>query len=404
MRYDCVHRKPIGTQGIQAVAHDSTIFGQMLKLVPRHEFEKLAKKHKTGRMPRKLTRWSQFVAMGMAQLAGRCSLRDIVSNLSAQSRKLYHLGVGEVSRSSLARVNAEKPWELFQSLFGVLLARCRPASPGHGFRFKNPLHSLDSTVIDLCLSVFPWAKFRRTKGGLKAHVALDHAGHLPAFMTVTDAKAPDIKAARALRLPKGSIVVADRAYMDFDWINSLILQGVFLVTRLKKRIKHRVVERREVNRRQGVTSDQTIEFTSARGRKRCPRRLRRIGYRDPETGKRYVFLTTNFELSAKTVADIYKSRWQVELFFKWIKQNLKVKSFVGTSRNAVLTQLWIAMCMYLLVCHVKFLSRRGWRLGEILRLFQLNLFERRPLADLLGNRTQDPPTRPPQTEMRFAWS
>ena len=199
MRYDCVRRKPIEAQGIQAVAHNSTIFEQLLKLVPRHDFERLANKRETGRKARKLTRWGQFVAMGMAQLSGRCSLRDIVSNLSAQSRKLCHLGVREVSRSSLARVNAEKPWELYRDLFGALLARCRPASPGHGFRFKNPLYSLDSTVIDLCLSMFPWAKFRRTKGGLKAHVALDHAGHLPAFMTVTDARTSDIEAARALR-------------------------------------------------------------------------------------------------------------------------------------------------------------------------------------------------------------
>ena len=235
-------------------------------------------------------------------------------------------------------------------------------------------------------------------------MALDHAGRLPAFMTVTDARTPDIEAARALRLPKGSIVAADRAYMDFEWINSLILLGVFVVTRLKRRIKYRVVERREANRRQGVTSDQTIEFASARGRKRCPHRLRRIGYRDPESGKHCVFLTTNFELSAKTIADIYRSRWQVELFFKWIKQNLKVKCFVGTSRNAVLTQLWIAMCMYLLVSYVKFLSRRGWKLVEILRLLQLNLFERRSLDDLLGNKPQAPPVHPPQTEIKFAWS
>ena len=340
------------------MAHNSTILGQMLKLVPRHELERLASRHKSGRMARKLTRWSQFVAMGMGQLAGRAGLRDIVSNLSAQSRKLYHLGVGEVSRSSLARVNAEKPWTLYQGLFGRLLSRCRSAAPGHRFRFKNPLCSLDSTVIDLCLSVFPWARFRRTNGGVKAHMALDHAGRLPAFVTVTDARTADIEAARTLRLPKGSIVAADRAYMDFDWINSLILQGVFLVTRLKKRVRHRVVERWEVDKRKGVTSDQTIEFTSARGRKRCPHRLWRIGYRDPDTGKRCVFLTTNFKLSAKTIADIYKSRWEVELFFKWIKQRLKVKSFVGTSRNAVLTQIWIAMCMCLLVCHVS--SSAAW--------------------------------------------
>ena len=342
--------------------------------------------------------------MGMAQLAGRSSLRDIVSNLSAQSRKLYHLGAGEVSRSSLSRVNADKPWELYEALFGRLLSRCQASSPGHGFRFKNRLHSLDATVIDLCLSMFPWAKFRRAKGALKVHVGMDHEGRLPTFVAVTEGRTSDIEVARTLRLPKGSIVAADRAYLDFEWINSLILQGVFLVTRLKKGIRYRVVERRGANRRQGVTSDQTIEFTSARGRKRCPRRLRRIGCRDLETGKHCVLLTTNFQLSAKTIADIYRSRWQVELFFKWIKQNLKVKSFVGTSRNAVMTQLWIAMCMYLLVSHLKFASRLGWSRAEILRLLQLNLFERRPLGDLLGNKANDPPACQPQTEMKFAWS
>ena len=386
------------------MAHNSTVFAQLLKLVPRHEFEGLAREHGSGRKARKLTRWSQFVAMGMAQLAGRSSLRDIVSNLSAQSRKLYHLGAGEVSRSSLSRVNADKPWELYEALFGRLLSRCQASSPGHGFRFKNRLYSLDATVIDLCLSMFPWAKFRRAKGALKVHVGMDHEGRLPTFVAVTEGRTSDIEVARTLRLPKGSIVAADRAYLDFEWINSLILQGVFLVTRLKKGIRYRVVERRGANRRQGVTSDQTIEFTSARGRKRCPRRLRRIGCRDLETGKHCVLLTTNFQLSAKTIADIYKSRWQVELFFKWIKQNLKVKSFVGTSRNAVMTQLWIAMCMYLLVSHLKFASRLGWSRAEILRLLQLNLFERRPLGDLLGNKANDPPACQLQTEMKFAWS
>ena len=303
------------------------------------------KRHHKGRKLRSMTRWNQFVAMSVAQLAGRCSLRDIVSNLSAQGRKLYHLGVGAVARSSLARVNEEQPHALYEELFGRLLARCRASAPGHGFRFRNPLFSLDATTIDLCLAMFPWAKFRRAKGAVKLHLGLDHGGFLPAFARVTDGKTADIEAARALRLPVGGIVAADRAYVDFDWINSLISQGVFLVTRLKRRIKFKVLERRPANRAQGVTSDQTIVFTSARGRKRCPHRLRRIGYRDPDTGRHYVFPTTNFALSAKTIADIYKARWQVELFFKWIKQHLKVKSFVGTSRNAVMTQLWIAMCV-----------------------------------------------------------
>ena len=384
------------------MAHNSTVLAQFLKLVPRHEFESLAKRHHKGRRLRSMTRWNQFVAMAVAQLAGRCSLRDIVSNLSAQSRKLYHLGVGEVARSSLARVNEEQPHGLYEALFGRLLARCRTAAPGHGFRFRAPLFSLDATTIDLCLSMFPWAKFRRAKGAVKLHLGLDHGGHLPAFACVTDGKTADIEAARSLRLPSGSIVAADRAYVDFDWINSLISQGVSLVTRLKRRIKFKVLDRRPVNREQGVTSDQTIVFTSARGRKRCPHPLRRIGYRDPETGRHYVFLTTNFRLSAKTVADIYKSRWQVELFFKWIKQHLKVKSFVGTSRNAVMTQLWIAMCVHLLLSYIKFANRLAWSLNEILRVLQLNLFDRRPILDVLEP-ASDPPTGPPeQLQLKFA--
>ena len=383
------------------MAHNSTVLAQFLKLVPRHEFEALAKRHHKGRRLRSMTRWSQFVAMAVAQLAGRSSLRDIVSNLSAQGRKLYHLGVGAVARSSLARVNGEQPHELYEALFGRLLSRCRGSAPGHGFRFHNPLYSLDATTIDLCLSMFPWARFRRAKGAVKLHVGLDHAGLLPAFARVTDGKAGDIEAARALRLPKGSIVAADRAYMDFDWINSLISQGVFLVTRLKRRIRHRVVERRPANRARGITSDQTIEFTSARGRSRCPHRLRRIGYRDPETGRHYVFLTTNFALAARTIADIYKARWQVELFFKWIKQNLKIKSFVGTSRNAVLTQIWIALCVCLLLAHVRFANRLAWGMSAILRLMQLNLFERRSLVELLNPRADPPELADGQLQLAF---
>ena len=383
------------------MAHNGTVLAQFLELVPRHEFESVAKRHHKGRRLRSMTRWNQFVAMAVGQLAGRCSLRDIVSNLSAQGRKLYHLGVGAVARSSLARVNETQPHTLYEELFGRLLARCRTAAPGHGFRFRNPLYSLDATTVDLCLAVFPWAKFRRAKGAVKLHLGLDHSGFLPAFARVTDGKTADIEAARALRLPAGSIVAADRAYMDFDWINSLISQGVFLVTRLKRRIRFRVLERRPANRAQGVTSDQTIEFASARGRKRCPHRLRRIGYRDPETGRHYVFLTTNFALSAKTVADIYRSRWQVELFFKWIKQNLRIKSFVGTSRNAVMTRIWIALCVYLLLAYVKFANRLAWSLQQILRVLQMNLFDRRAILDVLAP-SSDPPDDQGQLQLAFA--
>ena len=258
--------KEIQTHGAQWY-RTRTVF---LKLVSRHEFEREAVRHHRGRKLRSMSRWSQFVAMATAQLSGRCSLRDIVSNLDAQAAKLYHLGVRRVARTSLARVNEKQPFALYEALFGRLLARCCTTAPGHGFRFHNKLFSLDATYVDLCLELFPWAQYRKTKGALKLHVGLDHEGFLPAFLQVTDGKGSDVEVARSLRLPKGSIVAADRLYLDFEWLRTLDAQGVFLVTRLKRRIKYAVRERRSFAPGSGVTSDQTIELTSVRGRARCP--------------------------------------------------------------------------------------------------------------------------------------
>ena len=265
------------------MAHHSTVLGQLLRMVSRHEFEQDARRHHEGRKLRSMSRWSQFVAMTMAQLSGRCSLRDVVANLEAQKQKLYHLGVGRVARSSLSRVNQEQPHELFELQFNRLLDRCRGVAPGHRFRFKNPLLSLDATHIDLCLAVFPWAKYSKSKGAIKVHVGLDHAGNLPSFVSVTDGKGSDIEIAQTLRLPQGSIIVADRLYQDFGWLKSLDAQGVFLVTRLKRGVRYAVRERRSYAPGRGVTSDQTIALTSKEGRKKCPILLRRVGYRDPET-------------------------------------------------------------------------------------------------------------------------
>ena len=370
------------------MAHCNTIFSQILKFVPRHEFESLAKQHHSGRAFRKTSRWSQFVWMAMAQLSGRISLRDIVDNLSAQAHRLYHLGSSKPSRSTLARLNEEKPHTLYEALFGKLLSRCQRVAPGHNFRFKNPLYSLDASMIDLCLAVFPWADFRTSKGAIKLHVGLNHRGYLPEFVTITEGKTHDTMVGRTLQFPKGSIVAVDRGYNDYRWYKQLNDKGIFFVTRLKSNAKLRVVARRCVARQKNVTSDQTIKFTGVRTQKRCPIGLRRIGYREPVTGKSYLFLTNNFKLSAQTIADIYKSRWQVELFYKWVKQNLKIKAFVGTSKNAVLTQIWIAMCVYLLLAYLKFQSKVTRSLQQILRLLQLNLFEKRDLTALLNG---DPP-------------
>ena len=383
------------------MAHHNTVFSQILKLVPRHEFESLARKHHQGRKLRKMTRWSQFVSLGLAQLAGRASLRDVVSNLKAQAGKLYHLGCGEVNRSSLARINEQQPHSLYEALFGKLLARCQALGPRHRFRFKNKLYSLDASTIDLCLSVFPWAKFRTTKGAVKLHVGLDHDGYLPAFVQITEGRVHEVNLARKLDLPGGSIVVFDRGYTDYAWYNHLNSRKIYFVTRQKKNACYTVIKRRPVSRASGITSDQTIRLTGTKA-DQCPILLRRIGYRDPETGKHYVFLTNAFQLSASTIAAIYKERWQIELFFKWIKQNLKIKSFLGTSRNAVMTQIWVAMCMYLLLAYIRFMSKLGLGMQQILRLLQLNLFDRRDLNALLRGDPPEPQISPLQTRLQLA--
>jgi len=372
------------------MAHHNTVFSQILKLVPRHEFETLAKVHHKGRSFRTASRWSQFVCLSMAQLTGRNSLRDMVENISAQAHRLYHLGSAKLSRSNLSRINEDKPYTLYEALFSKLLKRCQGYVPSHQFTFKNALYSLDASTIDLCLSLFPWAKSRSTKSAIKLHVGLNHRGYLPEFVSITQGNVADITAGRLLEFPRDSIVVMDRGYNDHLWYKRLTQKGIFFVTRLKVSEKYRVTKRHVVDKSTGLTSDQTIQFVSNDRPYRCPIPLRRVGYRDPATGKHYVFLTNNFELAAKTIADIYKSRWQVELFFKWIKQNLKIKSFIGTSKNAVMTQIWVALCMYLLLAFLKFQSKLRKSMQQILRLLQLNLFEKRDLMALLRG---DPPIR-----------
>jgi len=372
------------------MSHSSTVLSQLLKFVPRHEFEALAKAHHSGRAFRTASRWSQFVCLAMAQLSGRNSLRDIVENISAQTHRLYHLGSAKLTRSNLSRINESKPHQLYQALFSKLLKRCQSQTTGHRFKFHNPLYSLDASTIDLCLSVFPWAEFRSTKGAVKLHVGLNHDGYLPEFVTISDGRCADITAGRGLNFPKGSIIALDRGYVDYGWFKQLNDNEIYFVTRLKRNARYRVVERHSVRKSSGITSDQTIEFTGSQVAKSCPIRLRRIGYRDPSTGKHYVFLTNHFKLSATTIAAIYKERWQIELFFKWIKQNLKIKSFIGTSRNAVLTQIWIAMCVYLILAFIKLRSKLGKSLQQMVRLLQMNLFEKRDLMALLRG---DPPDR-----------
>jgi len=339
--------------------------------------------------------------MAMGQLSGRHSLRDVVANAAAQSTRWYHLGVGGLTRSTLARVNEQQPSELYEELFGSLYQRCQPRAPGHGFRFKNPLYSLDASLIDLSLKLFPWSHHALGKGALKLHVGLDHRGYLPAFATITDSHTSDIAVGRTLDLPCGSMVVFDKGYDDYSWFTSLTNKGIHFITRQKRGARYKVLERRVVDRSQGLDCDQTIKLTGAKSRREELARLRRIGYRDPETGKRYVFLTNNFKLAASTIAACYKARWQIELFFKWIKQNLKIRAFLGTSKNAVMTQIWIALCVYLMLAYIKYLSRIPLSMQSMLRLLQLNLFAKRNLLELLQGSPPPPKTNKLQTCLAF---
>jgi len=363
------------------MAHCNTVFHQLLKFIPRHRFSSLEKEHGTGRKARKFTRWNQFVALMFMQITGRASLRDSVQSLGVRNGFLYHLGLRDVRRSTFSDANNKRPASFFKALFDLSYQQCRPMAPKHKFRFKNRLYSMDASLVSLCLSVFPWAKFRRAKAGIRLHTLLDHNGYLPAFMEISDGKKHEIRVAKSLRLPKGSILAVDRAYTDYKWFGSLIESGIYFVTRQKRNATYRTVDRRAANKRQGLTSDQTIMLTGTKA-SRCPHPLRRIGYRDPQTEKHYVFLTNNLALAAKTICDIYKERWQIELFFKWIKQNLKVKTFIGNSENAVMTQIYAALVTYLLLAYLNFLAKLNMTLTTLIRILQLNLFQRLTVEEL----------------------
>ncbi|ABA88239.1 transposase of ISPca1, IS4 family [Syntrophotalea carbinolica DSM 2380] len=358
--------------------HCSTVLSQIVRIFPRHEFQALAKKYHAGQKFRSFSRWTQFVSLLTAQLTGRDSLRDIVENMSAQTSKLYHLGIKPFSRSTLARTNETQPHQMYEALFQRLLTRCQGLAPTKRFKFKEKLYLLDASMIDLTLSLFPWAKYRKSKGAAKLHIGLDADGYLPAFVDMTEGKEHEINRARELELPKGSYVVFDRGYTDYTWYQDLCEEDIRFVTRLKRNAVAISGPKRRGRRSPGVLRDQQIQLKGVAGT------FRKVVYLDAETNITYEFLTNALDIPAATVAELYKERWQIELFFKWIKQNLRVKSFLGTSRNAVMTQLWIALCAYLVLAFLKFQSKLGHSMQQMLRLLQLNLFERRDFMELFA--------------------
>lgn len=373
-----------------------SIFQQILKVFPREEFERLGRKHNAERHARGFTCWEQYVAMLFCHLGRAQSLREICDGLASTIGKLVHLGMERApSRSTLSYANAHRPWELYESVFYALLDRCQRVSGARRMRFKNALLSLDSTVIDLCASVFDWAKFRATKGGVKIHMLLDNQGLLPTWAVVTDAKTADIRAARNLTLPAGSIVVFDRGYNDFVWFTALTLQGVWFVTRMKDGTRCRTIERREVPKHGNVLTDEVIELCADLRPYELdevePVRMRRIEVFVPDKGETMVFLTNHLGFAASTIAAIYKERWQIELLFKALKQNLRIKTFVGTSSNALHIQVWTALIAMLLLRYLQLKASRGWSLSNLLALLRFNLFAYRDLWAWL----EEPFTPPP---------
>jgi len=371
------------------MAHCNTVLSQMLKMMPRHEFERLANTVDGKVRSTALSRWSQFVALTVGQLNGRKSLRDIESCLSAQRHLTYHLGSQEISKSALARANEQRDAEFYTRLFEVLYHRCTRHAPRHGFRFKNKLFSLDGSLLDASMKLFPWADYNRKKAAFKLHVGLDHDGLIPSFARVTEGRISENEQARMFNAPKGSVLVFDKGYNNYRWHKALTDKGIYWVTRIRGNAKYKVLERKEPINNPAITSDQIIKYSSKQrdGDKLHP--IRRIGYRDPETGQRYVFITNHFDWSAQTIADIYKQRWQVELFFKWIKQNLKIKTFLGNSKNAVLTQVLSALCIYLLIAFMKYQSKITQSMQQIIRLLHTNLFSKRDLNSLFEKRKPD---------------
>ena len=361
-----------------------TIFGELLKLVPRYQFEKAVKQYQGDRYVKSYTTWHQYITILFSQVKQKDSIRDIVTGLEANESRWYHLGLTGIHRSTFSDANNKRSFQIFEDLFYHLLSRCKDLTPKHRFKFKNELYSIDASVIDLCLSVFPWAKFRKTKGAIKMHCLYDHSGALPSFVTITDGKKHDVTVAKGTGFPLSpdSIVSIDRAYIDYKWLNSLDETRVWFVTRAKSNIDCIVTGQHPVSGK-GVRKDQTILLTGTRTKNYYPKELRMIEFYDEKTQKHLTFLTNNMKLAASTIATIYKSRWQIELFFKWIKQNLKIKSFLGTSKNAVMTQIWVAMSYYLLLTYIKYQTKYTHSLLTLSRLIRETLFERKNLIDIL---------------------
>ena len=377
-----------------------SIFSQLLQFFPRLEFEALVKKHGAERHARGFTCWGQFIAMLFCQLGQAHTLREICGGLATCEGKLRHLGLPDVpKRSTLAYANQHRPWQLFQSVFAQLYQRCASlVNPPRRFRFRYRLISLDATMIDLCASLFDWAAYKRTKGAVKLHLLLDHQGFLPQFMVITPGKRQEIEVARRLHFQPGTLLIMDRAYVDYAWFERLTHQGVFFVTRLRCDAHYRGLEERAVPQRGHILSDQIIQLGSHWYRQRSP--LRRVVVERLDGEPPLVLLTNHLGLGSTTVARIYKERWQVEVFFRALKQNLRIKTFVGTSANALKIQIWTALIALLVLKYLQLRASYGWSLSNLVALLRQQLFVYRDLFGWL-NQPFQPPEEPPRVALQL---
>ena len=376
---------------------EPTVFSQVMRFLPHSHFARCVARYGGDDRARSFTCMDQFLCLAFAQLTYRESLRDIEACLNAMRPRLYHMGIrGRVARSTLAEANEGRDWRIYADFAQALIAEARPLYHGDGFgvELDSAAYALDSTTIDLCLALFPWARFRRAKGAVKLHTLLNLRGSIPEFIHISEGRMADVNVLDMLPAQPGAFYVMDRGYIDFGRLHGLHLAGAFFVTRSRRRLVHRRRLSRPVDKTTGLRSDQTIALTGPRTSSLFPSPMRRIAYSDPDTGKRLVFLTNSFALSALDVAGLYRARWRVELFFKWIKQHLRIKAFYGTSENAVKTQVWVAVSVYVLVAIIKKRLGLDRSLYTILQVLSVTLFEKKPILQVFSENDRTFPEGP----------
>lgn len=377
-------------QKINIMPHHAYVFSQFLRLLPRYDFQLIVNKYNGDYRTRHFKCWDQLACIIFAHICQEKSLRDIDISLNSNADKLYHIGIQQCPKSTLADANERRDYRIYEEYAKLLMQRARReyANTELSTDVDNAVYALDASIVDLTLSVFPWAKFRKRKGAIKLHAMIDLRGNIPAFLTITDGKVHDVKTVPQIPLEPDSIYVVDRAYVDFEWLWSIKQSNAYFVTRLKRSINWSRIISHPVDKSVGLRSDQEILLTSKRVKKLYSTRLRRISFRDETQNRTLVFLTNNFNLSAAIIAALYKARWEIELFFKWIKQNLKIKTFYGTSPNAVKTQIWISMVVYLVLAILKQRYKLKLPLSKLLHFLEVNLFEQKPLIGIFQTKAR----------------